>query len=70
VRKTLKMLMFCVGAVAIKWDKHCVNLRRNCLEDLHRIISGWKNTTRSYKLSVMCLLVLDSRNAAVLVVSR
>jgi hypothetical protein len=37
------MLRFYVGTVAIKWDnipaKHCVKLRRDCLEDLHRIIS-------------------------------
>jgi hypothetical protein len=68
------MLRFYVGTVAFKWDdipaKHCEKLRRDCLEDLHRIMTRWKNTAISYKLSVMCLLVIESLNAAAMVVSR
>jgi len=48
------MLRFYVGTVEIKWDnipaKQFVKIRSECLEDLHRIMSRWKNTARSYKI--------------------
>jgi len=48
------MLRFYVGTVENKWDKipakQFVKIRSDCLEDIYRIMSRWKNTARSCKI--------------------